>query len=263
MTKEEYIEAKKKAGHIIHQHDGVWWETSRLGYCKPAVRYEAFEPLEVRPAFERSFIGYNHRVLRDNHATGFWKPFIMKGEELQQWEVKKLSSKGRKSSITKGLRENEVRRLDLIDNYKKDIANVLISTAERVGHGFPASYYALDNPKWWEVLKKIEPYTEYWASFYEGKMTAYICIHVMGDRVVVDGVKSDTDLLNKCPIDALLYSIITDLQHRGGIKEIWYGGKSDRPSLDKFKESYGFKVSRTPYTIRFAGGLIKYPTFSK
>ena len=104
MTKEEYIEAKKRAGHTLHFHNGVWWETTRKRYCKPAIGYEAYNPLEVRPGFGQCFIGYNHRVIKAKHASGFWQPFIMDEKTLNEWSLDTLENKNRRRRIRKGLR---------------------------------------------------------------------------------------------------------------------------------------------------------------
>ncbi len=261
MTKEEYVEGKIKAGHILHENDGVWWETTRKGYCKPAVKYEIVRPRAAKPAFAKRIIGYNHRVEHMNQASGYWQPFLMKEEGINSWSLDNLSSGNRRRRIRKGLRNCTVEVVKDIHQYKEDISRILKSTAIRNGHGFPPEYYDMEKKEWWEVIEKVALYTEFWCAFSEGKLIAYICLHVMGERVVVDGVKSDTDFLSNCPIDAILHGIMTSLKERGGIKEMWYGGKSSRKTLDDYKESYGFEVVKVPYTIRLGAGLIKYPKF--
>ncbi len=261
MTKDEYIESKKKAGHILHQHDGVWWENVRPGYCKPAIKYEAIPPLEVRPAFKNSYIGYSHRITNIKYATGFWQPFILNEKGLAEWSIDTLKNGKRRGSIKKGLKVNEVKRLNNVEHYREEFARVLKSTALRNGHGHPPEYYDLDKNEWWDTIMKVDHYSEFWCAFQNDTLAGYISLHVLGDRVIIDGVKSDTNLLPGCPMDAIIFHFLMDLKERGGIKEIWYGGKSNTPTLDKFKMSYGFVITKIPYTIRIAGGLFKYPNF--
>ena len=259
MTKEEYVKGKIRAGFNIHHHDGIWWESTRSGYCKPAIMFEPVNSRSQKPLLSQSILGCNHRISDSSSSTGFWQPMILKGDDLGSWSLEGLSSGNRRRRIRKGLRNNEVKKIKNVDLFKDDFARILKSTAERNGHGHPPEYYDLNLTVWWENILKIAEYTEFWGAFHEGKLAAYICFHVMGERVVVDGVKSDTDMLPGCPIDAILYTFLMDIQERGGIEEMWYGGKSNRPTLDKFKESYGFKVEEIPYQMRLLGGFLPFP----
>jgi hypothetical protein len=258
MTKEEYIEGKKKAGLDLHLHQGVWWEKTKFGYCKPALNYHS---TDKRPSFLNSLVGYNIRVDNPKKSVGTWSPFVMDEETLKNWSLETLKSGNRKRRIKKGLKNNEVKKIENIQEYKADFARILKSTAIRNGHGHDPEFYNLDNTVWWENILKVANYTEFWCSFHEGQMSAYICLHVMENIVIYDGVKSDTDLLHTCPVDAINHAILLYLKNLGNIDEVWYGGKSNRESLDSFKESYGFKVVQIPYSIRFFGGLFTFPKF--
>lgn len=259
MTKEEYIQKKQQQGHVMHQANGVWWERTRKGYCKPAVLYDAIPPKEAHPGIAASFLGLNHRLPSDQGATGFWKPFMMRGEALRDWSLDTLESGNRRRRIRKGLKGNTVEKLEALEPHKEAFKRILKSTAIRNGHGHPPEYYDDDSTGWWSTILRVAHYTEFWAAFQNGKMAGYICLHVMGERVVVDGVKSDTEMLPDCPMDAIIFHFLTDLQQRGGIEEIWYGGKSNRPTLDAFKESYGFKVEYIPFKTSLLGGYLPYP----
>lgn len=259
MTKEEYINKKLQQGHIMHQVNGVWWETTRKGYCKPAILYEEITSKLAYPGIVKSFVGINHRLPSAKGATGFWKPFIMREEVLKSWSIDTLERANRRRDIRKGLRNNIVLKLDSVDDYRGDIQRILKSTAKRNGHGLPPEYYSNDNNVWWNTILRVSQYTEFWASFQEDSMASYICLHVMGNRVVVDGLKSDTELLKNCPVDAMMHCVLMDLKQRGGIQEIWYGGKSNRPTLDKFKESFGFAVENIPFRTSLLGGYLPYP----
>ena len=260
MTREEYVRGKIEAGMDIHLNDGVAWQKTKKGYCKTAIPFEIVESGKQKPRFSDSFVGLNHRISSMEGATGSWKPFILRDEEISNWSLETLQSGNRRRRIRKGLKNNEVIKVESIADFRQDISRVLKSTAIRNGHGHPPERYNLDNSEWWQVLLDIEKYTEFWCAFQDGKLAAYICLHVIDERIVVDGVKSDTDMLPGCPIDAIVYNIITSVQQRGA-KEMWYGGASNRPTLDKFKESYGFKIEEIPYRTSFLGGLVTMPEF--
>ncbi len=259
MTKEEYLKAKVKTGHQLVESNGVWWEAKAKGYCKTAIPYELVPLEKAKPGMGLAWKGFNHRIENEKKASGFWKPFVMDGEQLSSWSLETLESGNRRRRIKKGLAHNVVEKLNSLDGHQEAFSRILKSTAIRNGHGHPPEYYEVPNGPWWKTIERVFEYTEFWCAFQNGKMAGYICLHVMGDRVIVDGVKSDTDMLPDCPMDAIIYHFLVDLQKRGGINEIWYGGKSNRPTLDAFKESFGFKVKYIPFRTRFLGGLLPYP----
>lgn len=259
MTKEEYVQAKIKSGHIIHKSGEEWWEKTAPGYCKTAAIYEPLDPKNAKPSFMESIKGFSYRVKDEKKASGFWKPFVLSGKEIAEWTVEGLKSGNRRRRIRKGLKHNTVKKVDDISVYRESVSRILKSTAIRNGHGNPPEYYDLENTKWWETIIRVSNYTEFWCAFQEDKLAAYICLHVIDDRAIVDGVKSDTDMLPGCPMDAIITNIILDLQERGGINELWYGGKSSRETLDKFKESFGFQIQEVPYRTRVFGGILPYP----
>ena len=263
MTREEYIKGKIESGHTLHQNNDVWWETTRNGYCKPAIPFDEVKATKAKPAMSKSFIGCNHRVPNKAGSSGYWLPFVLDEQGIKEWSLEGLKSGNRRRRIRKGLRNCEVKRLENVQTYRSDFSRILKSTAIRNGHGNPPEHYNEDKQSWWDLILRVNHYTEFWGAFHEGMLVAYICFHVAGDRVVVDGVKSDTEWLQTCPIDAILFNFITDIQKREGIKEMIYGGKSDRPSLDKFKESYGFRIEEIPYRIGVMGGYLYVPKFVK
>lgn len=258
MTKQEYLGGKAEAGMKLHTSNGVVWQSTKTGYCTTAVPFEVIQDLSKKPKLSKAFVGLNHRVADGIKPTGFWRPFILRDNDLITWSIDNLESGNRRRRIRKGLLNNEVIKVLNIKDYKDDFSRILKSTAIRNGHGNPPEYYDMNKSSWWDVLLNLQKYTEFWCAFQDGKMSAYICIHVIDNRVVVDGVKSDTDMLPLCPIDAIIYNIITSVQSRG-VNEMWYGGESSRPTLDKFKESYGFKVESIPYLTYFFGGWLRMP----
>jgi len=258
MNEEEYIKKKIISGHKIHYANGTWWENLRSGYCKPAIPYKPLEPGISKPDFNKSYIGYNHRVIKLSDATGIWKPYMLRDEGMLNWSIENIKS-SRRRNIKSGLRKNEIYRISDLTDYREQISGILKSTAVRNGHGHSAGYYDLEKTEWWDVIMRVSRYSEFWIAMQEGVLAAYVNIHIVGNRAIIDGVKSNAEMLSSNPTSAIIYSIILSLQERGNISELWYGGKSNRPSLDKFKEYFGFEVVDVPYKTYMLGGYLPFP----
>ena len=179
---------------------------------------------------------------------------------ISAWSLADSVGGKRRNLIRKGLRNNEVRKLDNLDDYREDLAEISISTAIRTKRGYPPTYYRERGQEWWESILRVANYSEFWGAFFEGKLIAYLSVHVAGHRAVIDGAKSRTEFLNTCPNDALVFSFLESCRQRGNIREVWYGHFSeDKPSLNQFKASFGFNGTRVPFRRMALGGLIRMP----
>ena len=259
MTAQDYIEARRAAGFSLHFHDGLWWETSRWGYYKPAIPYEWATPGQQRPARLRCALGYVHRVHDGEPCTGEWHTVIMRKPKISQVSLEAVDSK-RRNCIRKGLRGCQVELIRDLRPFRSDMTDIAISTAIRNERGFPAAYYRQENDRWWNAILSMAPYTEFWGAMYQGRMIAYLAVHVAGHRAIIDGAKSVTEQLKQCPNDALVYTFLESCRERGTVAEIIYGGWSaDKPTLNRFKESFGFSGERLPFLRRLFFGLIRCP----
>ncbi|MBX3423891.1 MAG: hypothetical protein KF752_20225 [Pirellulaceae bacterium] len=259
MPPEEYIAAKRKTGCRLHEHDGVWWETTRWGYCKPALPFQELVPGVTKPRLSEAFIGYTHRVSEAYPASGHWHALLMQAETIANWTVEHSVDSKRRNLIRKGLKLNEVRVIEDIEPYRDSFSQIAISTAIRNQRGYPAEYYRDQNDEWWESMRAVASYSEVWGAFHQDTLAAYFSIQVAGQRAVIDGAKSATESLNVCPNDALLCTFLQSCRQRS-IEEIWYGHWSlDKPSLNQFKQSFGFEDVRVPYCRKMLGGLTSMP----
>lgn len=258
MTAEEYIAAKRAAGANLHFHDGVWWQTVRWGYCKPAILFEEVDPRRQAPARGRCALGYTHRVPEGAPCSGAWHPLLMRREAIAKVSLQAVDGK-RRNSIRKGLKCCEVRLISDPAPVRADMTEIAISTAIRNERGHPPEYYRARNDDWWRGILSGAGYTEWWGAFFEGRMIAYLAVQVAGHRAIIDGAKSWTEYLHACPNDALVYTFLESCRDRGTVAEIFYGGVSaDKPTLNQFKESFGFKAERLPYIRRTFFGLFQY-----
>lgn len=256
MTVEDYIAAKKAAGLDLHFHDGVWWQTVRRGYCKPAILFEAVDPRRQAPAFWRAAIGYTHRVEQGQAASGEWHPLIMDQARIAAVSLESVGQK-RRNLIRKGLRMNQVVQIEDLEPFRRDLTEIAISTAIRNQRGHPPGYYRERNDEWWSSILRGAAFTEFWGAIHEGRMIAYLAVQVAGHRAVIDGAKSMTEHLNANPNDALVFTFLESCRDRGTVKEIVYGGWStDKPTLNQFKESFGFSGVKIPYIRKLFFGCI-------
>lgn len=260
MRSDDYIKAKRDAGLHLHFHDGVCWETTRWGYCKPAIPFEEVEVNACKPSRLEAFIGYGHRVKDPNITSGNWYALIMPRETIADWSLTSSVDGKRRNSIRKGLRNNQVLPIDILSPYRDDLTAIAISTAIRNQRGFPPDYYRDHNEEWWQAILRVATYSELWGAFNEGRMIAYLSVQVAGRRAIIDGAKSMTEHMQACPNDALVFSFVDSCRARGGIEEIWYGHWSiDKPTLNDFKQSFGFESRKIPFYRKVCFGLLPMP----
>jgi hypothetical protein len=259
MTVEDYIAAKQAAGFDLHFHDDVWWQTLRWGYCKPAVPLEEVNPAQQRPAFGKTAVGYAHRVPEDAPRSGYWRHLVVRPPSIAGFALDTLSSK-RRSSVRKALRCNEIIRVDDLDRYRKDMTDIVVSTAIRNKKGHLPEYYREKNDDWWRSIRRVANFTEFWGAIHQGRMIAYTAVQVAGYRAIFDASKSMTEYFHARPNDALRYTLLASCKARGNIDEIISGGWSaDKPTLNTFKESFGFVGVKIPYIRKMFFGLFRNP----
>lgn len=260
MQQDSYIRAKINAGLHLHLHDGVFWETTRWGYCKPAIPFQEVQPKIKRPARLKTLLGYSHRINDSKFASGHLHALIMPKTRISTWSLENSVDAKRRNAIRKGLRINQVSRIENIDPFREDMTAIAISTAIRNKRGLQPDYYRDQNDQWWQSMIRVSTYSELWATFYEGRMIAYLSVQVAGRLAVIDGAKSMTEHLNVCPNDALVYSFVDSCRERTEIQEIWYGHWSeDKPTLNDFKLSFGFERQSIPFYRKALCGFVTTP----
>jgi len=256
MTPEQYVKAKLRVGHRIHKHNGVWWETTRRGYCKTAIPFQTIENASSKPKFRNCLFGYSHRSTDPKNCSGFWRALIMPAESISEWSLQSSDNKKRRNAIRKGLSKNKILRVKCIIPLRNDITEVTISTAIRNRRGHPPDYYRTHHETWWQSMLSVAAHTQFWGAFHNNRLVAFLIVHVVGNRAVIDGAKSRTESLKTCPNEALVATFIEYCRDQSHIAEIWYGHWSeDKPTLNRFKASFGFCETYVPYRRFMLGGL--------
>lgn len=251
MKAEDFINQQIKAGYKIHFHQGVWWEKVAPFFYKPVLPYQEISPRESRPRLARSFFGYNHCVPDSRYAKKVWPVTFLCEEKLKNFSIRKLSLKT-KRSVRKGLKNVNVRRIEIIDNVIEDMKDICISTAERTKHGKPPHYYLKNYNEWKVYIFRLFnlPNREWWGAFCEGKLVAYIYAYKIGDTMYVDTHKSHTEFLKLKPNDALYFTFIEYCKNLLDCNSVNSGDWNKiNKGVNVFKMKYGFeKVDLPVYT---------------
>jgi hypothetical protein len=248
MKSEEFIRQQIKAGQKIHFSKGVWWRRASHFFYKPALPLEIIKPGSARPGLKKLFLGYSHLVGSEKDANRHWNVMLLDEEKLKSFGIKSVSS-AKRARVRKGLRLNDIKKIDDMDKVIEEMKEICISAAKRTGHGKEPEYYIKRYEEWKKFMKSefSLPQREWWGAFCEGKLVAYFYAYHIGDAMFISAAKSHTDFLEKCPNDALLFSFLEYCRDMEGCKKVIFGDWSkDAPSLNEFKERYGFGKASFP-----------------
>jgi hypothetical protein len=245
MTSEEYIERVLAIGYDVHLNDGVWWIKTFPFFYEPAIPYQALNRGESKPKIHKALFGYRYIVSNEKEANKYRSILLLNEERLRNFGMQSLSS-SKRAQVRKGLRLTEIRKIETIEAVLDDMKDICISQAMRTGHGEPPKYYIRHYEEWRaSLIKQFNIYKtekESWGAFYRGSLIAFINIFQVDGTMMISNVSSHTDHLDKCPNDALLFTILDDCRNRQDCKKVSYGDWSlDRPSLNEFKQKYGFE----------------------
>jgi hypothetical protein len=250
MKAEQYIEQQIKAGYKIHLHDGVWWQQYAPWFYRPVVPLQKLTPGSVRPSRLLSVLGYSHLVDDPEIANKYWPVMMLKEESLELFSISALSS-SKRARVRKGLKLNEVRKIANIDPVITEMQQICISAAKRTGHGRPPEYYVKNAGEWEAFMRKefAIPGREWWGAFQGDVLVAYYYAYLVDETMFISAAKSHSDYLQNCPNDALLFSFLEFCRGLEDCRRVIFGDWSDAPSLNEFKERYGFqKVDLLMYT---------------
>ncbi len=252
MTHEEYINEQVNIGYNIHQHDGVWWLKVSPFFCKPVNPLQVIEPGKAKPYFLKSFLGYSHLVSDNVPSNKNWSVLMLNKDKLEDFSIKSLSS-SKRAQVRKGLRLTEVKIIEDIESVMDDMKGICISMSMRTGYGKPANYFADHYEEWKASLIKQCTISskERWGSFYNGSLIAFMNIEQIDHTVIVTNAQSHTEHLDKCPNDALIFSIMEHCKTLGNCQNIIFGDWSDVPSLNTFKQKYGYYKYDFPVYVKY------------
>ncbi|HTW93013.1 MAG TPA: hypothetical protein VMH22_15085 [bacterium] len=251
ITEEEFALQQRELGRSVHQHDGVWWDMVKPFYCKPVFDFRQIEPGRARPAVIRSWISYSHAVPEPEMASRSIDMMVLSGERLRNFGIKSLKD-AKRARVRKGLSLVEIRRLNDLESLMDQVRDVNISQADRQwpsgGTGLPSSYYSRHYDVWrrQQLVEFSSPGREWWGGFREGQLICYMTLVHIEQVAIIRNVKSRTDALSLCPNDAMYFTVLGTIRDRQDC-EMLVNGSSFTPSLDAFKERFGFQ--KTPLHI--------------
>jgi hypothetical protein len=253
MTSEEYIQKQISVGAEIHFNEGVWWSKIAPFFYKPANPFQVVESGKSRPKMRKALLGYSHIVNDKKAANRYWSVLQMNQERLKKFEMKSLSS-SKRAQVRKGLKLTEIKAIENIETVIEDIKNICVSAALRTQHGKPPEYYTTHYNEWKSWIIKLFKLSggEWLGSFYNGALIAYYYTVQIEDTMIIQAAKSHTDFLDRCPNDALLYVFLSNCRNLNDCSTVIFGDWSnDAPSLNIFKQKYGFEKTDLPGYVKY------------
>lgn len=255
MTKEEFIERVLEIGYDVHFNDGVYWIESEPFCYRPVIPYQVIEPGKAKPKRHKALLGYSHHVSDKKYANKYIPIMLMNEERLSNFGIHILSSSVR-ARVRKGLKLTEVRKIEEIEPVLDDMKAIEISKASKIRQATSPEYYVKHDKKWraWTIkqFNGDRGKKDYWGSFYKGSLIAFMKIEQIDDTVTINNVASLSDHLDKCPNDAALFSVLEYYKNLSECKKVIHGGwDKNRPTLNKFKEKYGFEREDLPVYAKY------------
>ncbi len=255
MTSKEYIEQVIAIGHgfyDIHQNDDIWWIKVAPFFYRPVDVMQTIEIGQAKPKPHKALLGYCHMLTNNNNANKTWSMLFLSELKLNSFEIKSLSSSAR-AQVRKGLRLNDIKKIDNIEPLLEDMREICISKAQRTQHGRPPEYY---NDKWKkEIMKEFsvdKNAKDRWGAFHQGSLIAFMNTVLVEGTMFISFAASHTDHLDKCPNDALIFTILNNCREMKECKNVQFGDWSDVPSLNKFKQKFCFEKVDFPVYAKYS-----------
>lgn len=255
MTSEEMIERVIEIGYDVHFNDGVCWIKSAPFYCNPVIPFQVIEPGKAKPKMHKALLAYSHQVSDTKYANKYESILLLREEKLSNFGIQSLSS-AKRAQVRKGLKLTNIRKIEEIESVLNDMKEIEISKATRIKEIKPPEYYIKHYDQWraWTIKQfNIDKgKKEYWGAFYNETLIAFMKIYQINDTVIISYAASHSDHLDKCPNDALTFSIIDYCKGLDNCNNISYGlWEENRQSLNDFKQKYGFERVDLPVFVKY------------
>lgn len=242
MTEEEFANQEIELGNKVHYNQGEWWIQRSRFFCESAIPFKAIGIGSSKPKLKNSLAGYSHYT-NDKPKNPRVRCMMHMAVGSEAFDIETLSS-NRRSKVRRGLKRNEIVRVDNVEPYIDQLKDVVISARERTGDGKPVSYYQNNFEEWKNYILRLAPMKDrdFWLAFQEDKVAAYFHVTIVGDLCMVGAAKSHSDYLKHYPNDALVFSVLDYAINKKKCKTIVYGDWVESDAhLNKFKEGYGFE----------------------
>ena len=234
---------------------GRWWYQVKPGLCWPAdFLAAAGEEKNTIPLLKR-FIGYQHVV-----------PAHRANSRLIINVIEDISSFGPES----------------VPDKRRNIRTGFNSCSLEVMDRPDAKVYAECSELWrdfvgrtaWKKAVDAEYISRTWGYIMEtpgvsiilgrdrgsGRVAGFLITKIIGDTAYVDTIASSTALMKTKVNDALVYAFVKNAQGLPEVKKAYYTIVSYKATLEKFKQSHGFRPVPYPASTSLmppAGALIK------
>lgn len=251
LTEFEYGRQEAALDPRVHEHQGVWWRRIAPFYCRPAFEFQRLQVGLARPRRAQSWLGYGHAVANSAEANRWLECMVLQGENLSEFSLDRLPS-SKRTRVRKGLRSVEVRLLADIEAVVAQLFDVGVSQAARVhqksGFGGGTDELKGQEEKWCSRQVHLHRLggRDWWAALYDGRVVAYVLSEQVGDTLSLPVVRSHSDFLHLCPVDALYFNILSRANTARSCSRV-IDGAVHHESLNRFKMQFLFKPTPLPY----------------
>lgn len=251
MTSAELGRALAAEGKPVHENDGVWWISRGPLFCQTVHDFQALVPGAARPARRRALVGYSHQMPPGGTPSRYLEFLILEEEPLRRFGFQSLG-KGRRNTVRRGLKDFSIAPILEIEYLLDDMQRVSADQAARQLQAGNAkrspAYFYQRNEQWRrEMRHEFERKgARWWGAWREGRLAAFITTLAVDGVLHVRTAKSETESLRSCPNDGLYFEMLSDAGRRTDVVKV-VNGNPIRPSLDRFKEEFGFRKTLIPY----------------
>lgn len=240
LTVEEFVAQEQLVGARFHQTRGVWWQEAKPFFFTALPLFRTLRPGEARPRWPAALAGYQHAVpdgVAANAMLGvmvLWNPMA--------YDLNGLSANTR-SHVRRGLKRIDVRRIEDAEQLVDDGYAINLSALARQEWGGDRSHYT--NARRWATGLNATfalPGREAWGAYADGRLVAYLRAYALEEDIYISSVMSRTDALPLYPNDALLHRFLESCRDRSGLRRVVFGLWCAKPSLNEYKQRFGFTV---------------------
>ncbi len=234
---------------------GRWWYQVKPGLCWPADFLASVEEEKNTIPLSKRFIGYQNIVLAQSANS---RLIINVIEDISSFGPESVPDKRR--NIRTGFNSCTLEIMEKPD------AGTYAECAElwRDFVGRTAWKKAVDpgyiSRTWGRLLDVPGVSIILGRDNESGKIAGFLITKVIGDTAYVDTIASSTALMKTKVNDALVYAFVKNAQSLPGVKKANYTIVSYKTTLEKFKQSHGFRPVPYPaltFLMPPAGMLIK------
>ncbi|MBX3423890.1 MAG: hypothetical protein KF752_20220 [Pirellulaceae bacterium] len=169
---------------------------------------------------------------------------------LDRFELKNLQPRKR-TTIRRALEACQIQLIPDVEADLERIRLINVSQAQRqanISHTAESiERYTAQADDWRAQIRQEArlPGRQWWGAYIEGNLVAYLRSYQVGNRLVIQQVKSDTNYLKSSPVDALYYSVLSQAASDPSC-DLIFNGEPMHASLNQFKELYLFRAVDLP-----------------